>query len=101
MDHEILRAKQRSTLPLKEIYALRRVVESSRGVIPKGTNYMRLRDGSIAVLKDVNGRHVLATILSRSMLPPGLEFPASSLTYKRKTSSIFSAFAIIDAIINR
>lgn len=63
------RLKERTTLSPSVLRRLRRRV----GVVslPSGTLHARLGGQGYAVLKDLGGRHVVATVLSRHMRPPG------------------------------
>lgn len=63
------RLKERTALSPSVLRRLRRRV----GVVslPSGTLHARLGGQGYAVLKDLGGRHVVATVLSRHMRPPG------------------------------
>lgn len=63
------RLRERTNLPPEVLHALRRHV--ARSQFERGHHHVRLPDGSAAVLKDTGDRHVVATVLSRNMHPPG------------------------------
>lgn len=65
------RLKERTRLSPEVLTRLRRQVLRRR--LPRGTHHVRLGTEGYAVLKDVGGRHVVATVLSRNMRPPGKE----------------------------
>ncbi len=89
-DHVNDRARERSKLTHAEVESLRRAVLRSIS-IPKGTHHLRFKNnGGFAVIKDIgHGKHVLATILSRDMLPPGFE-----ISRHVKSAGLSDAFRI-------
>jgi|APSaa5957512576_1039674.scaffolds.fasta_scaffold175015_2 hypothetical protein len=69
MAHADQRFRERTSLPRKELVQLRRALKRAR--LSPGAHHYRFSDGSSAVLKPVRRRHVVATVLSRNMQPPG------------------------------
>jgi hypothetical protein len=69
------RLAERTNVPQSVLDQLRRDIKKSP--IPHGDHHVTLEDGSFAVLKDVGRggekRHVVATVLSPSMSPPGTD----------------------------
>ena len=65
------RLKERTRLSPEVLARLRQQLHRRR--LPSGTHHVRLGTEGYAVLKDVGGRHVVATVLSRHMRPPGKE----------------------------
>lgn len=70
------RLRERTGLPVRVLDPIRKGLK--RANLPAGTHHVRLQDGSFAVLKDVGSkrgqpRHVVATVLSGSMSPPGYD----------------------------
>lgn len=63
------RLRERTRLKPEVLKRLRQQV--SRARLPRGTLHARLGGEGYAVLKDLGGRHVVATVLSRNMQPPG------------------------------
>ena len=67
------RLAERTNLDPQVLKSLRKDIK--RAAIPYGTHHVALEDGSFAVLKDVSRagrkRHVVATVLSPEMSPPG------------------------------
>lgn len=72
--HAEQRLRERTQLPASTLTRLRKKMDGKR--FPSGAQHVVLRDGSYAVLKDIGGRHVLATVLSRNMQPPGNDMRA-------------------------
>ncbi|MFZ4580727.1 MAG: hypothetical protein ACOYOB_20270 [Myxococcota bacterium] len=64
------RLRERTKLRPAVLQALRRRVAASQ--LPRGAQHVDMQDG-YAVLKDLGDRHVVATVLSRNMRPPGNE----------------------------
>lgn len=69
------RLKERTNLNPAVLKRLRARLATKQ--LPRGTHHSVFRDGSYAVLKDVGGRHVVATVLSRNMHPPGVDHSAT------------------------
>ena len=73
--HADERLAERTNLPKSTLVSLRKDIKSKP--IPHGTHHIQLEDGSFAVLKDVSRggrkRHVVATVLSSDMSPPGTD----------------------------
>lgn len=67
--HADVRLKERTSLPPEVLDGLRRRLLQRR--LSPGTHHVRLGQHGWAVLKDVKGRHVVATVLGRDMRPPG------------------------------
>lgn len=67
--HADVRLKERTTLSAEVLNRLRERLR--RKHLPRGHHHARLGTEGYAVLKDVGGRHVVATVLSRHMRPPG------------------------------
>jgi len=70
------RLRERTDLHPKALDPVRRGLK--RANLPQGSHHVRLPDGSFAVLKDVSrrggaSRHVVATVLSEGMSPPGYD----------------------------
>jgi len=70
------RLSERTALPPRALDPVRKGL--ARANLPSGSHHVRLPDGSFAVLKDVSKRgqqprHVVATVLSESMSPPGYD----------------------------
>lgn len=69
------RLAERTNLDPSVLDSLRK--DLSAAAVPYGTHHVALEDGSYAVLKDIsrNGkkRHVVATVLSPEMSPPGTD----------------------------
>ena len=63
------RLAQRTQHTPERLRKLRRQLLSRR--LPRGTHHTRLETDGYAVLKDLGNRHVVATVLSRHMQPPG------------------------------
>lgn len=88
MDKQALHAddrlKERTTLSPEVLTRLRRQVLRRR--LPRGTHHVRLGTEGYAVLKDVGGRHVVATVLSRHMRPPGKELQLSKVAQQVPSS---------------
>lgn len=68
------RLKERTQLPPEVLARLRRALRRTR--LSPGVHHHRFRDGSAAVLKPAGRRHVVATVLSRDMHPPGTDVTA-------------------------
>lgn len=68
------RLKQRTPLSPDVLHRLRKTIRKKS--FPAGVSHVPLRDGhgttqGYAVLKPANGTHVVATVLSKTMKPPG------------------------------
>jgi hypothetical protein len=78
LDHALGRLKGRTKIKPKVLYELRKALKKSD--IPPGTHYVPLSGGGFAVVKDVGKtkkKHVVATILSAEMTPPGMDVSSS------------------------
>lgn len=75
--HADVRLKERTRLSPEVLARLRQQLHRRR--LPSGTHHVRLGTEGYAVLKDVGGRHVVATVLSRHMRPPGKEMTFSKV----------------------
>lgn len=69
------RLKERTKLSPAVLQRLRARLATKQ--LPRGTHHSIFRDGSYAVLKDVGNKHVVATVLSRNMRPPGTDHSAT------------------------
>ena len=69
MAHADQRLRERTSLPPSELARVRRALRKSK--LSPGAHHYRFRDGSMAVLKPIRKGHVVATVLSRNMRPPG------------------------------
>jgi len=92
MDHVQRRAAERSSLRPAEVEKIRKLINGSRGIIPKGHHFLSLRDGSYAVVKQVGNRHVLASILARNMIPPGVDMRSKLKTAGRVNDIVLKAY---------
>jgi hypothetical protein len=78
LDHALEKLKERTELNPKVLYELRKSLKKSD--IPPGTHYVPLSEGGFAVVKDVGKtkkKHIVATILSAEMTPPGMDVSSS------------------------
>lgn len=70
------RLRERTSLPVEALRPVRAGARDAK--LPPGSHHVRLPDGSYAVLKDISRpggqpRHVVATVLSSEMSPPGYD----------------------------
>ena len=86
------RLKERTSLSPEVLVRLREGLKKAH--LPRGTHHVRLGPHGYAVLKDTGKRHVVATVLSRHMKPPGADVSMRVVTYqsvmspKEKTAGV-------------
>ena len=89
------RLAERTNLDPQLLKSLRKDVK--RAAIPYGSHHVALEDGSFAVLKDVSRagkkRHVVATVLSPDMNPPGTDI-TSEFGSKSSGQDVYVANAV-------
>lgn len=68
------RLRERTSLPPEVLGRLRASLRATQ--LPRGTHHTRLGTEGYAVLKDTGKHHVVATVLSRNMVPPGKDVTA-------------------------
>lgn len=87
--HADQRLRERTTLPPEALARLRRQLR--RAHLPKGTHHVRLGSQGYAVLKDTGRQHVVATVLSRHMTPPGKEVSMSIQSVTKEAAAKWRA----------
>lgn len=78
--HADERLKERTKARPEVLSALRKRLRAIK--LSRGTHHVRIPGGGYAVLKDIGGRHVVATVLAHNMNPPGRD---STMRFSRKS----------------
>tara|TARA_Y100000034_G_scaffold136958_1_gene217589 strand:+ start:1821 stop:3620 length:1800 start_codon:yes stop_codon:yes gene_type:complete len=76
LTHPEQRLKERTGLPLSAYTKLKKALKSKGFKTPKGVHHFKLDGEGYAVVKNVKGKPVISSFLTRHMAPPGQDLTA-------------------------